>query len=37
MEINHLRYEALAEYSTVFGYKMEDAMFIEMLSKIHLP
>lgn len=34
MEINHLRYEALAEYSTVFGYKMEDAMFIEMLSKI---
>lgn len=34
MEINHLRYEPLAEYSAVFGRKMDVSTFIDMLSKI---
>lgn len=34
MEINHLRYEPLAEYSAVFGHKMDDATFKDMLSRI---
>lgn len=34
MEINHLRYEPLAEYSAVFGHEMDDAALKDMLSRI---
>lgn len=34
MEINHLRYEPLAEYSAVFGHEMDDATLKDMLSRI---
>lgn len=34
MEINHLRYEPLAEYSAVFGHKMDDDTLKDMLSRI---
>lgn len=34
MEINHLRYEPLAEYSIVFGKEINDAELIELISGI---
>lgn len=34
MEINHLSYEPLAEYSEVFGHEMDTVEFENMLSKI---
>lgn len=34
MEINHLRYEPLAEYSVVFGREISDADLIELISGI---
>lgn len=34
MEINHLRYEPLAEYSAVFGHEMDDATLKDMLSRV---
>lgn len=34
MEINHLQYIPLAQYSDVFGHEMGDAKFKHMLSKI---
>lgn len=34
MEINHVNYVPIAEYSTVFGYPMDDAVFKDMLSNI---
>lgn len=34
MEINHLRYEAVAEYSSVFGHPLDDSSLIDKLSHI---
>lgn len=34
MEVNHLSYEPLAEYSEVFGHEMDTVEFENMLSKI---